>query len=112
MPGPAITWTPAKSEIVRRMWLDGHSATAIATALGVSRDSVLGRARRMRLSMEGREPAPMAPKPPKVAVAREKQRLPAMSSLWELPDADRRHEMTRRAARAALATRLQFEEAS
>jgi hypothetical protein len=49
-PGPPrpprtnFSWSPDAIEAARRMWFAGDSASAIARALGVSRNAVLGRA--------------------------------------------------------------------
>jgi uncharacterized protein YjcR len=43
-PPPSIIWTSGTVETARRMWLAGETARAIATALGTSRNAVLGKA--------------------------------------------------------------------
>lgn len=42
-------WDEGRSEALRTLWNDGLTASVIAARLGVSRDSVIGRAHRMRL---------------------------------------------------------------
>jgi hypothetical protein len=41
-------WTEERANVVREMW-DDHSCSVIATRLGTSRNSVIGKARRMHL---------------------------------------------------------------
>lgn len=115
MPEPMIEWTPEVIGKVRRLWVDGHSATEVARLVGngLTRSAVLGRIYRMGLSRNGKKPVHVAAKPvhaPKPE--RHMQRLPAMNSIWSLPENERRCEMARRAARAALITRLEMEAAN
>ena len=98
-----MEWPHGKSEALRRMWLDGSTSGQIAMALGVTRNAVLGRIRRMGLM--GRRERTVAPK---VAVkarmapaARQMQRLPHESHLWALSESKRRDAFARRAAKAA-----------
>lgn len=45
------TWTPEKTELLRKMWQAGDSASTIAKALGdVTRNAVIGKAHRLGLS--------------------------------------------------------------
>jgi len=39
---PRFDWSRANIKTLKSMWADGHTAASIATALGASRDSVLG----------------------------------------------------------------------
>lgn len=44
------TWTEANIDTLKRMWADGFSASQIGKAIGVSRNSAIGRIHRMGLS--------------------------------------------------------------
>lgn len=98
-----MEWPHGKSEALRRMWLDGSTSGQIALALGVTRNAVLGRIRRMGLM--GRRERIVAPKvvakAGKAPVARQMQRLPHESHLWALSESKRRDAFARRAAKAA-----------
>ena len=56
-------WTPERINLLRNWWLDGHSATQIAKALGLSvtRNAVIGKVHRLGLSNVQR-PKPVHPK--------------------------------------------------
>ena len=45
-----IDWTPGAHDELKRLWLDGQTARQIGTALGRSRNSVIGKINRMGLS--------------------------------------------------------------
>jgi GcrA cell cycle regulator len=98
-----MDWPHGKSEALRRMWLDGATSGQIAQALGVTRNAVLGRIRRMGLM--GRRERVVAPKPAAearaVRVARQMQRLPHESHLWALDENKRRSAFARKAAQGA-----------
>jgi GcrA cell cycle regulator len=98
-----MDWPNGRSEALRRMWLDGSTSGQIASALGVTRNAVLGRIRRMGLM--GRREGAIAPRaaaePRKTPPARQMQRLPHESHLWALSESKRRDAFARRAARAA-----------
>lgn len=99
-----MDWPHGKSEALRRMWLDGGSSGAIAAALGVTRNAVLGRIRRMGLMGHGQRA--IAPKKAtearKAPATRQMQRIPHESHLWALDERKRRDAFARRAARGAL----------
>jgi hypothetical protein len=98
-----MDWPHGKSEVLRRMWLDGSSSGAIATALGVTLNAVLGRLRRMGLMGHGqRSVAPRtAAKARKAPAARQMQRIPHESHLWALDESKRRAAFARKASRSA-----------
>lgn len=52
----AAAWTPEAAAILREQWIAGAGSGAIAKRLGVSRNAVLGRARRMGLVGLGLKP--------------------------------------------------------
>lgn len=57
-------WTEERIERLRAMVKDGLSGRQIATALGVTRNAVIGKASRLKLGLHGkgvREPAPKSP---------------------------------------------------
>lgn len=59
-------WTDERVELLRRMWAEGLSASQIAAQLGgVSRNAVIGKVHRLKLSARGRATA--APARPKKA---------------------------------------------
>ena len=42
-----MTWTDERVECLRQMWLEGKTASQIASFLGVSRNAVIGKAHRL-----------------------------------------------------------------
>ena len=46
---PLIQWSPQQVEQLRRLWVEGESASAIGRRLGMSRHAVLGKVRRLSL---------------------------------------------------------------
>jgi GcrA cell cycle regulator len=61
-----MNWTEERVEILRRLWAEGLSASQIAAQLGgVSRNAVIGKVHRLKLSSRGRAvAAPARPKKP------------------------------------------------
>jgi GcrA cell cycle regulator len=57
-------WTDEKVELLRQMWLDGKSASQIASELGdgVTRNAVIGKVHRLGLSGRVKTSAPAAPR--------------------------------------------------
>jgi len=47
------TWTPERTETVKRMWMDGKSAGHIAREMGLTRNSVIGKVHRLKLPHHG-----------------------------------------------------------
>lgn len=63
-----MTWTDERVDVLKKLWADGLSASQIAAQLGgVSRNAVIGKVHRMKLSSRGRA-APAAAAPKKKAV--------------------------------------------
>ncbi|MDR3463278.1 MAG: GcrA family cell cycle regulator [Beijerinckiaceae bacterium] len=58
-----MSWTDERVELLKKLWLDGHSASRIAAELaaGVTRNAVIGKVHRLGLS--GREKAAMPVSP-------------------------------------------------
>ncbi len=49
-----MAWTDDRVEVLRKLWLDGHSASQIAAELGgVTRNAVIGKVHRLGLSGRG-----------------------------------------------------------
>ncbi len=77
-------WTDERVELLRKLWLDGHSASQIAKQLGeVTRNAVIGKVHRLGLSgraapSQPARPVFKAPRPPRPAnSAPPPQRRPA-----------------------------------
>lgn len=70
-----MNWTDERVELLKKLWSEGLSASQIATQLGgVSRNAVIGKVHRLKLSGRGRassatprpkKTAPSAPKSPR-----------------------------------------------
>ncbi len=61
MPGEA--WTVERIDLLRKLWAEGETATAIAARLGgISRSAVLGKVFRLRLGVDGGVAAAQAQK--------------------------------------------------
>lgn len=53
-----MNWTDERVEILRKLWAEGLSASQIAAQLGgVTRNAVIGKVHRLKLSGRGRSPA-------------------------------------------------------
>src|SRR5262245_56062298 len=68
-------WSEAKIEELKRLWAEGYSASTIAKELdiGVSRNGVIGKANRLRLSRHNETPKPGPP--PREREARKAARI-------------------------------------
>jgi len=54
-----MNWTEERVELLRKLWLEGLSASQIAAQMGgVSRNAVIGKVHRLKLSNRGRATAP------------------------------------------------------
>lgn len=54
-----MSWTDERVENLKKLWAEGLSASQIAVQLGgVSRNAVIGKVHRLKLSSRGRSPAP------------------------------------------------------
>ena len=60
-----MSWTDERVETLRKLWLDGKSASQIAAELsnGITRNAVIGKVHRLGLSGRVKAPAPAAPRP-------------------------------------------------
>lgn len=68
---PSLTWTPARTDTLRRLWDRGLPCSRIAAELEVSRNMVIGKARRLRLAARGRSvpvAAKVSPEPAETGV--------------------------------------------
>lgn len=82
-----MNWTDERVEQLKKLWSEGLSASQIATQLGgVSRNAVIGKVHRLKLSSRGRTnaptPAPKAKRPtptvaPSAGVQRSSGRAPS-----------------------------------
>jgi GcrA cell cycle regulator len=64
-----MNWTDERVELLRKLWSEGLSASQIATQLGgVSRNAVIGKVHRLKLSARGRTTAAQ-PRAKKIAPA-------------------------------------------
>ena len=76
-------WTDERVEMLKKLWLDGLSASQIAKQLGgVTRNAVIGKVHRLGLSgratpSQPARPAFKAPRAPRPAVAAAPRRTPA-----------------------------------
>jgi len=73
MPDP--TWTEERTETLRTLRSDGHSAREISRALGITRNAVMGKIHRLGLSAADprfRQPAPAKARIPKPRKRKEK----------------------------------------
>ncbi|GAB5508176.1 MAG: GcrA family cell cycle regulator [Rhizobiaceae bacterium] len=62
-----MNWTDDRVELLKKLWADGLSASQIAAQLGgVSRNAVIGKVHRLKLSGRGRSGS-SAPRPKKAA---------------------------------------------
>ena len=59
-----MNWTDERVELLRKLWSEGHSASQIAAQLGsVTRNAVIGKVHRLKLSSRGRSTAAPARRP-------------------------------------------------
>jgi GcrA cell cycle regulator len=74
-----MNWTDERVELLRKLWSDGLSASQIAAQLGgVSRNAVIGKVHRLKLSSRGRATA---------APVRQKKTVHAPSAVKQAPRA-------------------------
>ena len=72
-----MTWTEERVELLRKLWAEGLSASQIAAQLGgVSRNAVIGKVHRLKLSGRGRSTAAPA-RQKKPAAAKTARAAPA-----------------------------------
>ena len=60
-----MSWTDERVEQLRKLWLDGRSASQIAVELanGITRNAVIGKVHRLGLSGRVKNPGQVAPRP-------------------------------------------------
>ena len=60
-----MSWTDERVEQLRKLWLDGKSASQIAAELanGITRNAVIGKVHRLGLSGRVKTPGQQAPRP-------------------------------------------------
>ena len=57
-----MTWTDERVETLKRLWIDGLSASQIAAELGgITRNAVIGKVHRLGLSGRAKSPSSAAP---------------------------------------------------
>ncbi|MDE2577320.1 MAG: GcrA cell cycle regulator [Hyphomicrobiales bacterium] len=59
-----MSWTDERVELLRKLWLEGHSASQIANELanGITRNAVIGKVHRLGLSGRAKAPSQAAPR--------------------------------------------------
>lgn len=75
-----VEWTGERVDILKKLWLDGLSASQIAGELGaVTRNAVIGKVHRLGLGgrTKVRAPSFRGPRPPKDRMVRIRQRSPS-----------------------------------
>ena len=62
-----MSWTDERVELLKKMWLEGLSASQIANELahGITRNAVIGKVHRLGLSGRVKSPCPGAGAPPR-----------------------------------------------
>jgi GcrA cell cycle regulator len=66
MTDAAGTWTDERVELLKKLWMDGLSASQIAAEIGgVTRNAVIGKVHRLGLSGRGKAKAATSPRPRK-----------------------------------------------
>ena len=98
-----MTWDSKTTETLRSMWLAGASAGVIGGELGITRDAVLGRVRRLRINRAGTAPTKVVacrtrPIPAPVRIF---ARIPTEGPIWGKDESKRREAFARRASNAA-----------
>ena len=84
-------WTDERVEMLKKLWLDGLSASQIAKQLGgVTRNAVIGKVHRLGLSgratpSQPQRPVFKAPRPARPAVAATPRRAPAEAAPLPVP---------------------------
>ncbi|WP_158807726.1 GcrA family cell cycle regulator [Beijerinckia sp. L45] len=73
-----MSWTDERIELLRKLWLDGLSASRIATELagGVTRNAVIGKVHRLGLSGRVKAAAPSNPARPRESAPQSSARAP------------------------------------
>ena len=73
-----MSWTDERIELLRKLWLDGLSASRIATELagGVTRNAVIGKVHRLGLSGRVKAATPATPARPRDSAPQSSARAP------------------------------------
>ena len=60
-----MSWTDERVELLRKLWLEGLSASQIASELsnGITRNAVIGKVHRLGLSGRAKAPSQATPRP-------------------------------------------------
>jgi GcrA cell cycle regulator len=77
-------WTEERIELLKQLTVEGRSASIIAALLGVTRNAVIGKWHRLRLSLN-RPPRPRPSRPPRVPRAPAVIRKPQIAYITSLP---------------------------
>jgi GcrA cell cycle regulator len=71
-----MTWTDERVETLKRLWIDGLSASQIAAELGgITRNAVIGKVHRLGLSGRAKSPSSAAPRPRKARPHQHRMRV-------------------------------------
>ena len=67
-----MSWTDERVELLRKLWLEGLSASQIANELanGISRNAVIGKVHRLGLAGRAKAPSMASPRTPRARTAR------------------------------------------
>src|SRR6201999_3675602 len=75
--GESMSWTDERVELLKKLWSDGLSASQIAAELGgITRNAVIGKVHRLRLSGRAKGPSSSVPRPRKARGASQMVRAP------------------------------------
>ena len=58
----ALPWPVDKTDLLRQLWAEGKSCYAIGIQLGISRNAVMGKVRRLDLERRREQPKPYTPR--------------------------------------------------
>jgi GcrA cell cycle regulator len=75
-----MSWTDERVELLRKMWLDGKSASQISTELanGITRNAVIGKVHRLGLSGRVKTQSASTPRPRPAKPPQQQQHRPMM----------------------------------
>jgi GcrA cell cycle regulator len=87
-----MSWTDERVELLTKLWTEGKTAAEIAKELGgVTRNAVIGKAHRLKLSnrvspiQQNKKPAPVKAPPAAVLPERKIQKIPAQDNRQGIP---------------------------
>lgn len=102
-----MSWTEQKIEMLKEMWGHGYSASEIAKQLGgLTRNAVIGKAHRLKLSVRGAAPRLEAKAQQRSAVSSSGSAVSAASSQGNVKVSDRKRVMLRPLPNMPLPTEL------